>query len=388
MRKTTLLLTLLLSCIIATVQIRTIPPVKAVDVVVIPLPEDAIPLGITWDGGDYVYAVSYWYGALYKLDKENRSLVATYYPRGENSSPCLRGICIGPNNTVWISGGSIIARFDPETETFTEVDGLERAFYKWVTYYYSYIWVVSARGKLYKIDPDTTQIIEIFTVPGNLIYCKPDGSYLWITDIVGGRLHKFNVETETLEHTYEGFERPLGIEVDSQFVYVAENVAPPNPTNECGKIAKLDKQTGNITRISTNAKITREGPYFLMFDLYGSLWWTDNSNHYGVITPTGETYVYDSSSPYCYYMTVVRGSFEVWLSATGASSHIYVIDIPLGDITRDGKIDMRDLSIVARSFGTYPSHPDWNPEADITEDGKIDMRDLATVARNFGKLVY
>jgi len=61
-----------------------------------------------------------------------------------------------------------------------------------------------------------------------------------------------------------------------------------------------------------------------------------------------------------------------------------------GDITGlngypDGKVDMRDIYLVAKGFGSYPSHPRWNPNADINNDGKVDMRDIYSVARNFGK---
>ena len=62
----------------------------------------------------------------------------------------------------------------------------------------------------------------------------------------------------------------------------------------------------------------------------------------------------------------------------------------VGDINGDGKVDIKDVSIVAQAFGTDPSHPRWNPEADITgpvylmPDGKVDIRDVSLVAKNFG----
>ena len=61
------------------------------------------------------------------------------------------------------------------------------------------------------------------------------------------------------------------------------------------------------------------------------------------------------------------------------------------DINHDLKVDMKDIGISARAFGSYLGHPHWNPHADITgpeylvPDGKVDMRDIAIVARNFGK---
>jgi len=46
---------------------------------------------------------------------------------------------------------------------------------------------------------------------------------------------------------------------------------------------------------------------------------------------------------------------------------------------------------VARAFGSKPGDPQWNPLADITgseylvPDGKVDVRDVSLVAKNFGK---
>ena len=63
----------------------------------------------------------------------------------------------------------------------------------------------------------------------------------------------------------------------------------------------------------------------------------------------------------------------------------------VGDINGDGKVDMRDIAVAAKAFGSYPSHPRWNPDADITgpvylvPDNKVDMRDVAVTSRNFGK---
>ncbi|MEM3629146.1 MAG: PKD domain-containing protein [Candidatus Bathyarchaeia archaeon] len=56
-----------------------------------------------------------------------------------------------------------------------------------------------------------------------------------------------------------------------------------------------------------------------------------------------------------------------------------------GDLNMDGMVDMKDISLAARAFGSYPGHPRWNYVADENEDGIIDMRDIALTCRNFGK---
>jgi hypothetical protein len=55
------------------------------------------------------------------------------------------------------------------------------------------------------------------------------------------------------------------------------------------------------------------------------------------------------------------------------------------DINRDGKVDIKDIVLVGRSFGTVPGHVRWNPIADINLDHKVNLFDQALVARMFGK---
>jgi len=56
-----------------------------------------------------------------------------------------------------------------------------------------------------------------------------------------------------------------------------------------------------------------------------------------------------------------------------------------GDLYSDREIDMRDITYAARAFGSYPSHPRWNPLCDFSVDYEVDLADLVLVAKNFGK---
>jgi hypothetical protein len=57
----------------------------------------------------------------------------------------------------------------------------------------------------------------------------------------------------------------------------------------------------------------------------------------------------------------------------------------LPDLNGNGAIDLPDLGMFARAFGSSPGDPNWNSAADFNNDGKIDMSDLAILSRNFGK---
>ena len=54
----------------------------------------------------------------------------------------------------------------------------------------------------------------------------------------------------------------------------------------------------------------------------------------------------------------------------------------LGDLTGpsgwpEGKVDMRDIGIVAKCFGSQQVSNRYNPNADINADGTTDMTDIA-----------
>jgi len=55
------------------------------------------------------------------------------------------------------------------------------------------------------------------------------------------------------------------------------------------------------------------------------------------------------------------------------------------DLNGDNVIDGSDLIIVARAYGSYPGHPDWNPIADINKDDVVDGSDMIMVARHYGE---
>jgi len=67
------------------------------------------------------------------------------------------------------------------------------------------------------------------------------------------------------------------------------------------------------------------------------------------------------------------------------STNYFTIAYPIWDINQDGIVDMRDIAIVGKAFGSSPGQPTWNPAADLNVDGKVDMRDIGLVAKHFGE---
>jgi hypothetical protein len=59
----------------------------------------------------------------------------------------------------------------------------------------------------------------------------------------------------------------------------------------------------------------------------------------------------------------------------------------IGDLNGDGKVDIMDIAIVAKAYGSIPGDPNWNPVADINGDGKVDIMDIAIVAKHYGETI-
>jgi hypothetical protein len=63
----------------------------------------------------------------------------------------------------------------------------------------------------------------------------------------------------------------------------------------------------------------------------------------------------------------------------------------LGDLTGttpfvpDGKCDGRDITVVAKCFGSKLGDPNYNPNCDLYNRGKIDGKDITIVAKHFGQ---
>jgi hypothetical protein len=58
------------------------------------------------------------------------------------------------------------------------------------------------------------------------------------------------------------------------------------------------------------------------------------------------------------------------------------------DFVPDGKVDGKDIAVVALRFGSAPGCTSpyiWTPNCDVNNDAKIDGKDITTVALHFGQ---
>lgn len=65
---------------------------------------------------------------------------------------------------------------------------------------------------------------------------------------------------------------------------------------------------------------------------------------------------------------------------------VFTLVLPLlGDINKDGIIDIYDAILLSGAFSTTPDSPNWNPSADINKDNIVDIYDALVLSGNFGK---
>jgi len=57
--------------------------------------------------------------------------------------------------------------------------------------------------------------------------------------------------------------------------------------------------------------------------------------------------------------------------------------VKVGDVNKDGSVDILDIVIVVLAFGSTSVDPNWNPAADVNGDGVINIFDLVAVAIDF-----
>jgi len=82
------------------------------------------------------------------------------------------------------------------------------------------------------------------------------------------------------------------------------------------------------------------------------------------------------------------GNYTIYVTAicqeqTAQATHTFKV-VLLGDVNFDGKVDMSDIGLILRAYGTKKGDPKWNPIYDLNNDEKVDMSDIGITLRNFG----
>lgn len=70
--------------------------------------------------------------------------------------------------------------------------------------------------------------------------------------------------------------------------------------------------------------------------------------------------------------------------STTQSIPVGLVLLPLGDVNRDGIVDIYDLFMVGKSYGSKLGDSNWNQDCDFNDDGVIDTFDVSIVEENYG----
>jgi parallel beta-helix repeat protein len=141
--------------------------------------------------------------------------------------------------------------------------------------------------------------------------------------------------------------------------------------NECGILCEWGSSDNMIYHnnlIDNTDQAVDEGSNTWDYSDEGNYW----SDYNG--TDTDEDNIGDAS----YDVNATEGTWDA------APLMFEYISLP-GDLNDDGGVNMHDLGVAAKSFGSYPRHPRWDPAADIHVDGRVNVIDMVLIAMNFGK---
>jgi PKD repeat protein len=126
--------------------------------------------------------------------------------------------------------------------------------------------------------------------------------------------------------------------------------------------------------------------------LVNYIWdFSDGTGIFNVSTPQ-INHSFTQPDNYTVTLTVLDSASRT--HSTSATVQVQNATIKLYDLNKDGKIDGKDLTIIAHAFGSYgpnylypgsPASPNWDPRADTNGDNKVDGKDLTPIAKNFGK---
>jgi len=91
-----------------------------------------------------------------------------------------------------------------------------------------------------------------------------------------------------------------------------------------------------------------------------------------------------------------KGNYTIWAyawpvpgetnTADNSFTDCWVKVVTPGNVNGDQIVDMKDITIILRAYGSTPGQPKYNPNADVNCDGIVDMKDVTIALRNYGKI--
>jgi PKD repeat protein len=106
----------------------------------------------------------------------------------------------------------------------------------------------------------------------------------------------------------------------------------------------------------------------------------------GTITNTANPIISHSYTKPANYTVILTITDSVGRTApTSAIVQVFNVTAHPWDVNRDGKVDIKDILLVAKAYGSTPGAPNWDPRCDVNGDGKVDIKDILIVAKHYGE---
>ena len=152
------------------------------------------------------------------------------------------------------------------------------------------------------------------------------------------------------------------------------------------------KTVTNDTLVYINVSVTNNGEATAIFNLTANLDMNPIETKYDVNLPPGETthLIFTLNTK-----PLPKGIYTISVTATTLPGETRtedntftdgtITETLLGDVNGDFKVNIVDLSSIARAFGSEKGEPRWDPNADLDNNEKINIVDIFGAAQNFGK---
>ncbi|MGQ9555036.1 MAG: cohesin domain-containing protein [Anaerolineae bacterium] len=106
---------------------------------------------------------------------------------------------------------------------------------------------------------------------------------------------------------------------------------------------------------------------------------TDSTGAFRIAAPAG---VYQVSTEAPRYLDALKTGVRVQV---GQETALAAVKLLGGDANDDGVINITDLAIIGRAFGSVPGSGHWDERADINGDSAVNICDFVLAASNFGR---